>query len=873
MADTINFSGREVGRYRLLSLLGTGGMGAVYEAIDPLLGRHVAVKILSPHLLADPRRISRFVQEARTASALNHPHLISIYDIGRQQIDGLEIQFIAMEKVDGSDLRSILSVGPLLLPRAVELMLQITEAVAAAHAAGVVHRDLKPENVMISHAGYPKVLDFGLAKLLGDPAFSAEPNETTAIKSTQTGAILGTAGYMSPEQAQGRSTDHRGDIFSLGCILYEAVTGRRAFRGASAIDTLHAIIHAELEPMDGVNAPEELQRIVWKALAKDPEQRYQTAKDMAIDLRELLRLIERRPLRQKRRTRTMARYAGLVAAIVIVATAFLLWRQRTARASPPEPELRRVPLTGNINSASISPDGKLLCYTVWDESGPALRLRQLVTGQDLQLFPPGRVGILGHTFTPDGNAIVYVAKSGYDPDGALYRVSTIGGPSKRVLSGIDSPVSFSPDGRQMTYIRAVSSRTKESALVVANSDGSGVYTIATRQPPERFALFAFKGPSWSSDGKIIAACTRQDGSMRAKLIGVDPQTGAEMFLTQRWRFVAPCAWLPDMSGIIVTASDETSQPKLWLLPYPHGTPRCLTNDGRQYVSPSVSADGKSLVAIAGITVMEMWSRPFEHGEPQRIRNTHRLDASAGVSFVPDGHLVFTSRSSEKDPQDLSIANADGSGRALLLHDGYDNRYPVAFEHGIVFLSTTPSKNEICAFNFEGLHQRRVIVGGVDAAPIAVTRDGKWIAYTLNNQLWRIGIDGRNAKRLTEKTSRLPSWSPSGDRIAFHSVVDNRLVVMPADGGTVIWSTPARTREGSAVRWLPDGSGLLVNDGNYDRYDDRSNLWRVPFQGAQERLTNFRDQRAYAFDLSPDAKTLVLVRARPKNDAVLLTNFR
>lgn len=867
MADRIDFSGREVGRYRLLSLLGTGGMGAVYDAIDPLLGRHVAVKILSPHLLADPRRISRFVQEARTASALNHPHLISIYDIGRQEIDGLEIQFIAMEKVDGSDLRGILSGGPLPLPRAVELMLQITEAVAAAHAAGVVHRDLKPENVMISHAGYPKVLDFGLAKLLDDPAFSAEPNETTAIKSTQTGAILGTAGYMSPEQAQGRPADHRADIFSLGCILYEAITGWRAFRGASAIDTLHAIIHAEPEPM-GVDAPAELQRIVRKALAKDPEQRYQSAQDMAIDLRELLRLIERSPLRRTRRRKTRVIFAAVVAAIAIVAAALLAWRQRATHSGEPEPQLRRVISTGDVTFATISPDGKRLCYAVSSERRQGLWLRELATGQDRQLVPTG--GIRGHTFTPDGSAIVYLTKLSDDPEGALYRVSTTGGLPKRILSGIDSPVSFSPGGKQMTYVRAPPN-TKESALVVANSDGSDVYTIATRQSPE---MFAFSGPSWSPDGKIIAVATQREADpITAKLTGIDPQTGMETLLTRRWRIIARCAWLPDMSGIIIAAADEIegpARPMLWLLPYPRGTPRCLINDGRRYVSPSISADGKTLVAVAPNTVTQVWSIPFDTaGEPQRIGSVHRLDASRGIAFVPNGRIVFTSRSSENDPHDLSIVNSDGSGRAPLMHDGYENTYPVAFNRGIVYLSTTSSTTEICEINFEG-SGRRPIVRGVDTTPIAVTRDGKWIAYSVNRRLWRIDMDGRNARRLTEKPSSFPSWSPSGDRIAFRSDSDNRLMVMPADGGTVIWSAPAGLRFGSSTHWLPDSSGLLVNEWN----NDFANLWKVPFKGAAVRLTNFRhDQLAFAFDLSPDAKTIILARVRTFRDAVLIRNFR
>jgi serine/threonine protein kinase/tetratricopeptide (TPR) repeat protein len=287
MAKSLNLAGSDIGRYRLVKLIGAGGMGEVYDAIDSSLGRHVALKILKSDAVSDPKRLARFVQEARSASALNHPHLVSIYEIGTHA----NVHFIAMEKVDGSTLRKIFSSERVPIERALELMVQITEAVAAAHGAGIVHRDLKPENIMVATSGYVKVLDFGLAKLHPETDLLTDSSASTLFKATDSGILLGTVGYMSPEQAQGKPADNRSDIFSLGCILYEALTGKRAFYAASSIDTLHQTVHDEPAPLHEI-APEaspELQRIVRKALAKDLEERYQSAKEMAIDLRDAAR--------------------------------------------------------------------------------------------------------------------------------------------------------------------------------------------------------------------------------------------------------------------------------------------------------------------------------------------------------------------------------------------------------------------------------------------------------------------------------------------------------------------------------------------------------------------------------------------------------
>lgn len=451
MTGTVDLSGTQVGRYRIVSLLGSGGMGAVYDAFDPSLKRHVALKVLPAEFVSDTGRLNRFIQEAQAASALNHPHLISIYEIGSETDSSTDFHFIAMEKVEGVTLRQKLASGALPVARAVEITLQISEAISAAHSAGVVHRDLKPENVMISIAGYVKVLDFGLAKLRMHQAVGE--NVATEIKLTESGLILGTVGYISPEQALGKQADHRSDIFSIGCILYETVCGRRAFRAGSSVETLHRIIHDDPEPLrrDSVAVPSELNRIVRKALAKDPEQRYQTAKDLVIDLRSFLSEVHPStnssssqsaasgphlsdasplvPLPQRSRLIMLVIIASLI--LVGAAIAAGVFMRRAARTdvapttrfeiSPPE-GATLYPFSGPV---AISPNGRMIAFFAHTEGRYVLWIRDLDSLDARRITTAGQGGSFPF-WSPDSRSIGYVA------NGRMKVVDVGGGPSRTI---------------------------------------------------------------------------------------------------------------------------------------------------------------------------------------------------------------------------------------------------------------------------------------------------------------------------------------------------------------------------------------------------------------------------------------------------------
>src|SRR5881409_3042965 len=285
-----------ISHYRILSRIGAGGMGEVYLAQDTKLGRNVALKILPAAVAANPERMRRFVQEAKAAAALNHPNIAHIYEIGEH--DG--VNFIAMEFIDGQTLREMIHGGQTALTKLLRHLQHVADGLAKAHDAGIVHRDLKPDNIMITRDGHAKILDFGLAKLIEpQPMPGGDSSEVATVVMRQhssPGTVMGTVGYMSPEQAQGKSKeiDQRSDVFSFGCILFEAVTGHRAFAGQDAIDTLNKIIREPVPPISDFrpDAPSHLQRIVRRCLAKDREDRYQTIKDVAIELRELRRELE-----------------------------------------------------------------------------------------------------------------------------------------------------------------------------------------------------------------------------------------------------------------------------------------------------------------------------------------------------------------------------------------------------------------------------------------------------------------------------------------------------------------------------------------------------------------------------------------------------
>ncbi|MCA1659373.1 MAG: serine/threonine-protein kinase, partial [Verrucomicrobiaceae bacterium] len=536
-------AGSSLSHYRIVSKIGAGGMGEVYLAQDTKLDRKVAVKILPANLAANHDRMRRFTQEAKSAAALSHPNIAQIFEIGDH--DGTH--FIAMEFIDGQTLGEKIHQEATPLRKLLRFLQHAADGLAKAHAAGIVHRDLKPDNIMVTRDGHAKILDFGLAKLIEPQLREANAGDNreevaTAIMQQHStpGVIMGTVGYMPPEQAQGKTNkiDHRSDIFSFGCILYEAITRRKAFEGTDAIDSLNKIIREQPTPIANFNpdVPYDLQRIVRRCLAKDPEERYQTIKDVAIEIKDVRRELEGRggidttvppastagSIRQQgadaahvsapptslsptpssthpssaeyifeeiKRHKTVASVVVALLALGLAGIGYGIykWVAKQSNPSPPFPsaKLQRLTTSGKASDAAISPDGKYVAHVKSDAGQRSLWLRQVATTSDTQIVPPSPQNYYGVTFSKDGNYIYYVQGEPNNPaTRTLYQVPVLGGASRKVIENVSSPVSLSPDGTRLAFMRGSATQGSSSdrtALIVANVDGTGEREVAFRK--------------------------------------------------------------------------------------------------------------------------------------------------------------------------------------------------------------------------------------------------------------------------------------------------------------------------------------------------------------------------------------------------------
>ena len=551
-------AGSRLGPYEILVPLGAGGMGEVYRARDPRLGREVAVKVLSEEFSADPDRRKRFEQEARSASALNHPNIVTIHEIGTSE----STTYIAMELVDGRTLREVLHSGPLPTKRLLDLAFQIADGLAKAHSAGIVHRDLKPENVMVSRDGVVKVLDFGLAKLV-DSAPGESSHLPTTTNQTKAGTVLGTVGYMSPEQASGKPVDFRSDQFSLGTILYEMATGKRAFQRGTAAETLTAIIREEPEPPVTLNPaiPTPFRWILERCLQKDPEERYASTRDLARDIKsirehlsdfseasstgETLRAIAAgKTLRGRRRLlRVALSAAALLAAIGIGA----LLHKSLAKSLPPS--YQQITFgSGTIRAARFAPDGQTIVYSAgWDGKPLKLFLKHQSSPDSLPLDLPS-ANLLG--ISPSGEMAIAIDCLSNHPGicrGTLARAALTGGAPRSVEKGIQD-ADWSPDGSEMLIARDVGGKAR-----IEYPRGKVLYETSGHVSYARL----------SPKGDFIAFLDHQFPLDDAGKVAVIDLAGKKKTLTGNWASEHGLAWTPSGDEIWFTATEAGANRSLY----------------------------------------------------------------------------------------------------------------------------------------------------------------------------------------------------------------------------------------------------------------------------------------------------------------------
>jgi len=900
--------GSRLGPYEILAQLGAGGMGEVYKARDPRLGRDVAIKILPSAAAADLERRARFEREAKAVAALNHPNIVTIHAV--EEAEG--IPFFTMEYVEGRTLAQMIPSRGLPLDELLKIAIPLTDAVGAAHQRGILHRDLKPANVMVTADGRVKVLDFGLAKLK-EAVIRADAGTAATVEATGEGRILGTVAYMSPEQAEGKPLDQRSDVFALGVLLYEMATGQRPFKGDTSMSVISAILKdtpgsvTDLRP----DLPRDLARILKHALNKDPEHRYQSAKDLRNDLETLKEDLDSgeiagtaaRPVGARVGGRRRLVAAGVLFAAVALAGAGTWWAfrllapaQQAPRASHPFDDFTLTRLTTEADVervAAVSPDGRYAAYAFVSGGREGLRIRQVETAATVQLVPPDDVQQYGLTFTPDSNRLYYVAYRRGTGMATLFEVPVLGGTPRRLIDDVDRAVTFSPDAARIAFVRGFPEK-RSSALLVANADGTDERTLVTREGLNSFVLAA---GSWSPDGRIVALATYDGSPMRVAIATVNVATGeVEPVGPKRWESVDSLAWLRNGSALIVAAWDlgvaDTVQ--LWEVAFPDGAVRRITKDIADYTNVSLAADGRTLVTLRSEWHGTVWVTPSAQSDRAApIPSVPNTVASWPIRWTPDGRILYGA--SVSGNYDVWAIRPDGSNpRQLTTSPGVDGWATAAPDNrSVVFLSNRDGHLRIWRMDPDGGRQTRLTNGGMDVYPV-VAANSKSVYYVRYDQpgqpLYAVPIEGGAPTLLSGPPSLTPagtwagvpslfspdSLSPDGTLIVGTYWDDqqsrSRVAVVPAGGRglvrklDVMVPLPAFFGE-SLVAWAPDGRAITF----IKTTDGATNLWRQPLDGGPAtRLTNYTSGDAIVSHAwSRDGKWLALVRGANTNHVVML----
>jgi len=851
-------------------------MGEVYRATDTKLGRQVAIKVLPPEVAGDADRLARFEREARLLGSLNHPHIAAIY--GLEEVDGTP--FLALELVEGEDLKERLARGAIPVDEALEIARQIAEALEEAHHEGIVHRDLKPANVKLSTSGRVKVLDFGLAKALtADPASAPDADlsqsPTLAHTGTQQGVVLGTAAYMSPEQARGKPVDRRADTWALGCVLYEMLAGERAFGGATVTDVLAAVVRAEPDwlrlPAD---TPPAVRELLQRCLRKDARQRLQAIGDARIVLEEVQTAPGARDsvstpvgatARQPARSWAAVLAAGAFVAGLGVA-AWALWRP-----PPVAMQFRAVTNFAGVQAQpALSPDGRSVAF-VSNRDGDFNVYVGLVSGGQLVQVTEGPNAKSRPMWSPDGTRIAY-ARLSHSGTFDVWVIGAFGGTPRRLLVNATDPA-WSPDGQSLAYAHLAT-----GTIWLSDPLGQNARRLTPDQPlggPVGYGLQDTE-PRFSPDGRHLAYVTRSAGPY-GELKVIDLDSGQVRELTRDGALAHSPAWSPDGEQVYF-ASSRSGTMNVWMIAAGGGEPEQITAGQGDDVQPDVSSDGRRIVFSTFNETIGFAQVDLGADAASRQARSLAIDPARSVFapvFSPDGtRLAYFSNFKGVENEGIWVAGADGSDPVALALDGRVNVFPrwtpdsrhLIYRSGPAVPSSAAEYRRVSILG----GAPETILEGVTDILLDVGRDGRLLFRDPGGEVQAYDPSSHERQTLPlsppSEKGWLLRWSPDGHSVAY--------LVRPREEGDPdqgLWvddlGSPARQLFRGWVGWYVRGAGgkIYFLEG---RPDLNGVVWKVGWDGeGLTRLSTLRHFYNYwdpldatralqgFFDVSPDGRYL------------------